>query len=261
MTELAEGLRISGSVAALVMGAGWLLSLMKRDVSIVDPMWSMVFVAAAWSMHLFGGGESGSGRSVLMLAMVTVWGVRLAAHLAERKWGSPEDYRYAAMRRRYRPFELWSMPVVFGLQGALVVVVSLPVQAVLTDRNASPLGWLDWLGLAVWGIGFAFETVSDAQLRRFRSDRANCRAVMDRGLWKYSRHPNYFGDCLVWWGIFLLGVSAGASWTVLGPLVMTLLLLRISGVALLERTIVDRRPGYADYVRRTSPFVPRRPRP
>jgi len=151
--------------------------------------------------------------------------------------------------------------IVFGLQGTLAVVVSLPLQAVLTDRNAAPLGWLDWLGLAVWVIGFAVETVSDAQLRRFRSGEANRRAVMDRGLWRYSRHPNYFGDCLVWWGIFLPAAAAGEWWTVVGPLVMTILLLRVSGVAMLERTIVDRRPGYADYVRRTSSFIPKRPRP
>lgn len=260
MAEVMEGLGITGSVAALLMGAGWLLSLLKRDASIVDPMWSLVFVTAAWSMYIRGG-ETGGGRSLLMLAMVTVWGIRLAVHLGIRKRGMPEDYRYAAMRRRFRPFEWWSLPVVFGLQGALVVVVSVPVQAVLTDRNAVPLGWLDWSGLAVWAIGFAFEAVSDAQLSRFRSDEANRRAVMDKGLWRYSRHPNYFGDCLVWWGIYLSAAAAGAWWTVAGPLVMTILLLRVSGVALLERTIGERRPGYADYAQRTSPFVPGRPRP
>ena len=260
MPEIVEGLRITGSVAGVLMGAGWLLSLFRRDASIVDPMWSIVFVAAAWSMYIRGGGETGGGRTVLMMVMVTVWGTRLAAYLGERKWGTPEDYRYAAMRRRYRPFELWSLLIVFGLQGALVTVVSLPVQAVLSDRSPSPLGWIDWLGLALWGVGFTFEAVSDAQLRRFRSDQANRRGVMDRGLWRYSRHPNYFGECLVWWGIFLPAMAAGAWWTFAGPLLMTILLLRVSGVALLERTIGERRPGYAGYAQRTSSFIPRRPR-
>ena len=259
MTEVSEGLRITGSVAAVVLGAGWLVSLLKRDASIVDPMWSMVFIFAAWSMYGWNAEGTGNPRSVLVLAMVTIWGVRLAAHLAERKWGTPEDYRYKAMRRRYQPFALWSLLIVFGLQGALVTVVSLPIQAVMTDRTGSPLGWLDRVGFIVWAIGFAFETVSDVQLRRFRSNEANHRAVMDSGLWRYSRHPNYFGDCLVWWGLYLPAMATGAWWTVIGPLVMTILLLRVSGVALLERTISDRRPGYVDYARRTSPFIPRRP--
>ena len=255
-----NGTAITGIVAAALMGAGWLVSLRKRDVSIVDPMWPAVFVAAAWAVWAWGDGGRGAGRSALVLAMVSVWGIRLAAHLAARKWGAPEDYRYAAMRRRWPNFVWSSLVIVFLLQSALVTVVSLPVQAVLTDAEPRPLGWIDWAGVIVWGTGFAFEAISDGQLRRFLVDPANRTAVMDRGLWRYSRHPNYFGDCLVWWGIYLPALATGAAWTVAGPLVMTVLLLRVSGVALLERTIGERRTGYAEYARRTSPFIPRPPR-
>ena len=260
MEAVLNGVAITGLVSAWVMGSGWLVSLRKRDVSIVDPMWPAVFVAAAWAVWIWGEGDQGAGRSALMLAMVSAWGIQLGAHLAVRKWGAPEDYRYAAMRRRRQAFEWWSLVIVFLLQGALVTVVSLPVQAVLTDAAAAPLGWIDWAGVVVWGTGLAFEAISDGQLRRFLAVAANRTAVMDRGLWRYSRHPNYFGDCLVWWGIYLLALAAGAAWTVVGPLVMTVLLLRVSGVALLERTISERRPGYADYARRTSAFIPRPPR-
>ena len=251
---------ITGIVAAVLMGSGWLVSLRKRDVSIVDPIWPVVFGAAAWAVWIWAEGDRGAGRSALMLVMVSVWGIRLGTHLAVRKWGAPEDYRYAAMRRRRRCFEWSSLIVVFLLQGALVTVVSLPVQAVLTDPDARPLGWIDWAGAVVWATGLAFEAISDGQLRRFLANESSHGAVMDRGLWRYSRHPNYFGDCLVWWGIFLPAIAAGSAWTIAGPLVMTFLLLRVSGVALLERTIAERRPGYADYARRTSAFVPRAPR-
>ena len=201
-----------------------------------------------------------SGRAWLMLAMVSAWGLRLSAHLAARKWGAPEDFRYQALRRRLQPFWLWSLLIVFGLQAALAAVVSLPVQAVLGDPDPSPLGWLDWVGAAVWAVGLAFESVGDEQLRRFKADAANRGTVMDRGLWRYSRHPNYFGDSMVWWGIWVVAMAAGAWWTVAGPLVMTILLLRVSGVTMLERSMGKRRPGYAEYAARTSTFVPMPPR-
>ncbi|MXY10997.1 MAG: DUF1295 domain-containing protein [Acidimicrobiaceae bacterium] len=254
-----SALAVAGLVAGALMGGCWLVSLIKRDVSIVDPLWPMVFVAVAWSVWLWGDG-AGSGRDGLMLVMVSAWGLRLGGHLTARKWGEPEDFRYQSLRRRLPPFWLWSLLVVFILQALLAVVVSLPVQEVLGDPSPSPLGWLDWIGAAVWAVGFGFEAVSDEQLRRFKADPANRGQVMDRGLWRYSRHPNYFGDCVVWWGIYLAAAAAGAWWTIAGPLVMTVLLLRVSGVALLERSIGKRRPGYAEYAARTSAFIPMPPR-
>ncbi|MYE57945.1 MAG: DUF1295 domain-containing protein, partial [Acidimicrobiaceae bacterium] len=161
-----SALAVAGLVAAALMGGCWLVSLIKRDVSIVDPLWPMVFVAVAWSVWLAGDG-AGSGRDGLMLVMVSAWGLRLGGHLTARKWGEPEDFRYQSLRRRLPPFWLWSLLVVFVLQALLAVVVSLPVQEVLDDPGPSPLGWLDWIGAAVWAVGFGFEAVSDEQLRRF----------------------------------------------------------------------------------------------
>ena len=254
-----SALGIAVLVAGVLMVGCWLVSLPKRDVSIVDPLWPLVFVAVAWSLRLWSDG-SDSGRAWLMLVMVSAWGLRLGAHLTARKWGAPEDFRYRALRRRLQPFWLWSLLIVFGLQAALAVVVSLPVQAVLGDSDPPPLGWLDWVGAAVWAVGLAFESVGDEQLRRFRADESNRGKVMDRGLWRFSRHPNYFGDSMVWWGLWTVAVAAGAWWTVAGPLVMTILLLRVSGVTVLERRIGQRRPGYAEYAARTSTFVPMPPR-
>ena len=254
-----SALGLAALVAGVLMAGCWLASLPKRDVSIVDPLWPMVFVAMAWSLWLWSDGAEGD-RSVLMLVMVSVWGLRLSAHLTARKWGAPEDFRYQALRRRLQPFWLWSLLVVFGLQAVLAVVVSLPVQAVLGDSDPSPLRWLDWVGAAVWVVGLAFESVGDEQLRRFKADEANRGKVMDRGLWRYSRHPNYFGDSVVWCGIWVVAVATGAWWTVVGPLLMTILLLRVSGVTVLERSMGERRPGYAEYAARTSAFVPMPPR-
>ena len=255
-----SALAIAGLAAAALMGGCWLVSLAKRDVSIVDPLWPMVFVAVAWAVWLWSDTGARAGRAVLMLAMVSAWGLRLGAHLTVRKWGAPEDFRYRALRRRWQPFWLWSVVIVFGLQATLAVVVSLPIQTVLSDSDPSPLWWLDWVGAVVWALGLAFESVGDEQLRRFTVDPANRGKVMDRGLWRYSRHPNYFGDAVGWWGIYLVAAAAGAWWTVAGPLLMTTLLLRVSGVTLLERRIGKRRPGYAEYAARTSVFFPMPPR-
>jgi steroid 5-alpha reductase family enzyme len=165
------------------------------------------------------------------------------------------------MRERRDGFAARSLVTVFGLQAAIAWVVSLPIQAVAADPSPAALGALDWLGVAVAAIGIGFEATADLQLARFLgSDRA-AGAVMDRGLWRYSRHPNYFGDTVFWWGIWLLALATGSGWwTLIGPALMTFLLLRVSGVALTERTIERRRPEYARYVERTSAFVPRRPR-
>ncbi len=259
MTSLA----VAAGVAAVLMVGCWLVSLRLKDASVVDPLWPMVFVAVAWVVWLSSGDSGdGIGRKLLLAVMVTLWGLRLGIHLALRKRGEPEDYRYVAMRARFQPFELWSLLIVFGLQGVLATVVALPLIAVMGAgaADSSAVWWLDWVGAAVWAIGLLFETIGDFQLTRFRADPANRGKVLDRGLWRYSRHPNYFGDCVVWWGMWLVAAAAGDWWTVVGPLLMTILLLRVSGVALLERTIGKRRPEYAEYVAHTSAFVPLPPR-
>jgi steroid 5-alpha reductase family enzyme len=163
------------------------------------------------------------------------------------------------MRARHGASFGWvSLFTVFWLQGVILWVVSLPLLGAVTGRP--PLGVVDALGAAVFAAGFVVEAVADAQLRRFRADPTRGAAVMDRGLWRYSRHPNYFGDAVLWWGLYLLAVGAGAWWTVPGPLMMTLLLLKVSGVTLLERGLVETKPEYAAYARRTSVFIPLPPR-
>jgi len=235
----------------------WLVSVAKRDASIVDSLWGPLFALAALAYALpFA---ELTARGALVVALVVAWALRLAIHITARNSGAGEDYRYREIRRRNEPnFALKSLYLVFGLQAVLAWLISLPLLA--AQRGAAPLGVLDALGLALVLGGLVIETAADRQLARFKRDSANRGRVLDRGLWRYSRHPNYFGECCVWWGFGCLGLAAGGWWSLVSPLLMTWLLLRVSGVALLERTIADRRPGYADYVRRTSAFLPLPPR-
>ncbi len=245
------------SLRLAAMFALWLLSLRLRNASIVDVWWGPGFACIAILTHQAA--PSGHGLVTLLTAL---WGLRLGAYLLWRNAGRGEDPRYIAMRRHHgEHFPRVSLFTVFGLQGLLMWFVSLPVQvANAAGAPASP-GGLELAGVALFCLGLFFESVGDRQLARFRADPANAGAVMDRGLWRYTRHPNYFGDFCVWWGLFLVSLPApGAAFTVLSPLVMSLLLLRVSGVALLERSIGKRRPGYADYQRRTSAFLPLPPR-
>ena len=247
-------------LVAAAMLALWLLSLALRDVSIVDVFWGLGFVLVAHYARATTAGYA--PRATLVAALVTLWGVRLAVHLLWRNWGAGEDYRYAAMRRRWGDgFPLASLAVVFGLQAALMWIVSLPVQVAIASPTPPALGPFDVVGTMLVAIGLACEAIGDLQLARFKRDPANRGRVMDRGLWRYTRHPNYFGDTLVWWGLFAFALTSPAhAWTVVGPLVMTYLLTRLSGVPLLERKLTRTRPAYADYVARTSGFVPRPPR-
>jgi steroid 5-alpha reductase family enzyme len=240
--------------AALAFGlAGWLVSLAKRDVSIVDSMWSLMFVFSAGA-YVSQTGQT-EPRTLLVMSLLLVWALRLAIHISWRNWGEEEDYRYQQIRKNNSPhFALKSLYIVFGLQAVLAWFVSMPALAAL--GSTSELGLLDALGAAVWLTGFFFEAVGDFQLARFKGDPANQGKVMRTGLWRFTRHPNYFGDFCVWWGFYLIAVSAGAWWTLLSPLLMSFLLLKVSGVAMLEKTITQRRPRYADYIASTNAFFP-----
>lgn len=257
---MTEVLVVNALVLAGLFFGLWLVSLAVADASIVDIFWGMSFVVVAWVTALVADGAE--ARRVLLVVLVSVWGLRLSGYLAWRNLGKGEDYRYHAMRERYAPrFWLISLFVVFGLQAALSWIVSLPVQGGQVPADPDGLVILDYVGIVVWAIGLAFESIGDWQLARFKADPANLGEVMDRGLWRYTRHPNYFGDFLVWWGLYLVALATvDAWWTVVGPLVMSVLLIRVSGAALLERSLRKRRSGYEDYVRRTSAFFPRRPR-
>jgi steroid 5-alpha reductase family enzyme len=260
MASADEIVLIAGATALALMLGVWLLSLALRDASVVDVFWGIGFVLIAWVTYAAGDGWQ--PRGLLVAGLVTVWGLRLALHLARRNLGKPEDPRYAAMRRRHgERFWLVSLGTVFLLQGAAMWVVSLPVQMAQVADSPDHLTALDVLGMLGFACGLAFEAVGDRQLERFKADESSAGQVMDRGLWRYTRHPNYFGDALVWWGLFLIALShTGYWWTVVGPLTMTLLLTRISGVPLLERRMARTRPGYAEYMRRTSGFIPLPPR-
>jgi steroid 5-alpha reductase family enzyme len=245
-----------GASLALAI-AVWTLSVRLRDVSIVDSVWSLLVCLPAAVVVLAG--PSAGPRAVPVLLAALAWALRLSLYITWRHRGQPEDARYQAIRRRNEPnFAFKSLFLVFGLQAVLGWVVALPLMAAVA--SAAPLDALDAAGLALFAFGFTFEAVADAQLARFKADPAQRGHVMDRGLWRYTRHPNYFGEFCLWWGAWLVAASAGAWWTVVSPLLMTMLLLRVSGVALLEKDIAERRPAYAEYVRRTPAFWPGRPR-
>lgn len=250
---------LPGLAAMAVLAAGtWVVSTLRHNVAYVDRIWSLLFVSAAlvYAQALPATGP----RAGWVLALVLAWGLRLSAHITWRGWGHDEDRRYQAIRARNQPhFAFKSLFIVFGLQVLLGWLVSAPLLAALASPRA--LNPADGAGVALCLFGIAFEAVADWQLARFQHDASLRGQVMDRGLWRYSRHPNYFGECCAWWGFFLLALGAGAAWTVVSPLLMTVLLLRVSGVTLLEKDIAERRPGYRDYVRRTSAFIPRPPRP
>ena len=246
----AAGLAALIAVVTLV----WIVSLVLRNASIIDPFWSLLFLVAAVVYATFSDQPAG-GRRFLIIALVAVWAMRLAGYLFWRAWGEEEDYRYQAMRAKAGDsFPVRSLLTVFWLQGVLAWIVSLPLLAAVDGSR--PLGWPDWLGLAVFAVGWVFEAGSDWQLARFKADPTNTGRVLDRGLWAYTRHPNYFGNFAMWWGFYLVALSAGGWWSIVGPLLMSFLLLRVSGVAMLEKTIVNRRPGYDEYVRTTNAFFP-----
>jgi steroid 5-alpha reductase family enzyme len=246
-------------VLAIPMLALWLVSVRIRDVSIVDLFWGIGFVlVVVWSYVRAGSFDL---KPTVLVVAVAVWGLRLSGYLAWRNWGKGEDRRYQNIRANYGASFWWiSLFIVFGFQGALIWLVSWPVQWALAAGPA-PMSPLNWAGVAIVAVGIAIETAADLQLARFKSDPASKGQVCASGLWRYSRHPNYFGDFVVWWGLFMAAYSGAAYlWTVVGPVAMSVMLLRVSGVALLEKDIAERRPMYADYVRRTSAFVPLPPR-
>jgi steroid 5-alpha reductase family enzyme len=260
MASAGDVMLLAGAVALGLMIGVWLLSLWLKDASIVDSFWGLGFVAIAWVAYAAGDGWQ--TRGLLVAGLVTAWGLRLSVHIARRNVGKPEDYRYVAMRRKHGSrFWLVSLGTVFILQAAIMWVVSLPVQMAQVSAMPDHLTVLDVVGTLVFLAGLGFEAIGDLQLERFKADESNSGRVMDRGLWRYTRHPNYFGDATVWWGLFLITVSHTEYWwTVVGPAMMTFFLTRVSGVPLLERRMARTRPGYAQYVERTSGFIPLPPK-
>jgi steroid 5-alpha reductase family enzyme len=239
----------------------WIASLARRDASLADRVWPWLIagpgLAFAWLRP-----DPLDLRATLVLALLLAWALRLSLYLSWRNWGHGEDRRYRAMREARGPAFAWqSLYVVFGLQALIAWVVSAPLLGLFTGGGA--WGAWDLAGLALAGFGIAFSALADLQLARFLNRPRAAGAVMDQGLWRWSRHPNYFGEACLWWGLWLLALGAQGwhgAWSVVSPLLMTWLLLKVSGVTLLEQDMATRRPAYADYVRRTSAFVPWPPR-
>jgi steroid 5-alpha reductase family enzyme len=244
-----EGLGVVVMAAVLA----WLVSWYKRDVSIVDSLWPLLFLLLGFANAVFS--HQWGQRASLLLILLAVWTLRLSIYITWRNWGHGEDRRYQAIRARNEPhFAVKSLYLVFGLQAVMSWVIGLPLHGAIMGNGR--LGVCDVMGVALWLVGVVFEAGGDFQLAHFKADTANHGKVMDRGLWRYTRHPNYFGDFCVWWGFYLIAVAAGAWWSFPGPVLMSALLMRVSGVTLLEKDIAERRPAYVDYIKRTNAFFP-----
>jgi steroid 5-alpha reductase family enzyme len=252
-----------GFIAMLIMMTTlWGVSLALKDSSIVDIFWGVGFILMAWTYYFTV--EGAAPRQLLIVILVTVWGLRLASYIIYRNWGKGEDFRYQSMREDRGESWWWvSFFQVFLLQGILFWVISLPLLAAQAADTPAALTLVDYIGIAVWGIGFFFETVGDLQLAVFKSKPENEGELLTSGLWRYTRHPNYFGDAAVWWGYGIIALATMTAFGVIsliGPAIMTYLLLRVSGVAMLEKSLKDTKPGYEEYVRKTSGFFPLPPK-
>lgn len=245
---------ILGLLILALMTLLWLVSLPLKNSSIVDIFWGTGFVITAWAAFLITP-DGPTARKLLICALVTIWGLRLSIHIFIRNHGKPEDFRYQKWREESgKAWWLRSFFRVFLLQGVLMWIISAPLLAAQLVNQ--PLFWLDYLAVAVWLIGFFFEAVGDWQLARFKSNPANKGKVLSTGVWRFTRHPNYFGDAAQWWGYYLVAAAAGGWWTVFSPILMTLFLMRVSGVTLLEKSLKKDKPGYQDYMATTSEFIP-----
>lgn len=255
-------LLVDAAVVAACFGVLWLIALRLRDVSFVDAWWALGIAVIAWTTFLIAR-ETGQ-RAVLMLALCTVWGLRLGLYLLWRWRRNGPDRRYQTMAGKAQSergigFGQWALTSVFALQAPLQYIVALPVQ--LGPLGGDAIGPVAAVGAALALIGILFESIGDAQLARFKADPANAGAVMDKGLWRYTRHPNYFGDACTWWGLWLMAAESPFGWlTVAGPILLTVLLTRWSGVPTTEGRMRRKKPGFEDYVRRTPAFVPWFPR-
>ena len=251
---------ITGLVILVFMSVLWMVSLLLKNSSIVDIFWGPGFVLAAWTAFALTPGGF-APRKWLVAVLVTIWGLRLALHILTRNWGKPEDFRYQKWRDETGPAWWWrSFFRVFLVQGVLMWIISTPLLAAQAGARPASLTFLDFIALPVWAVGLIFEALGDWQLARFKADPSNKGKVMDSGVWKFTRHPNYFGDSAQWWGFYLVAAAAGGFWTIFSPVLMTFFLLRVSGVALLEKTLKETRPGYKEYMQTTSAFIPWFPR-
>jgi steroid 5-alpha reductase family enzyme len=243
-------------VIMIMMTTLWIISVFIKNVSIVDLFWGLGFMVTGWFYYF--NTEGLEPRKLVLMIMVTIWGLRLSGYLTWRNAGKGEDFRYKQFRKNYGEKRYWwiSFFQTFLLQGVLMWLISVPLLGAQYQSGNSHLGVIDFAGIVLWIIGITFESGGDFQLARFKADPSNKGKVLDSGFWKFSRHPNYFGDAAVWWGYGLLSIAAGSFLPALGSLLMTALIIKVSGVALLEKSLVSDKPGYREYVERTSAFIP-----
>ena len=234
----------------------WIYSVIIKNASIVDIFWGLGFVIIATYLFLFV--ESLSARKLILFTLVSFWGIRLSIHLFFRNYGKGEDFRYQKFRKDYGEHRYWwiSFFQVFLLQGVLMLMIASPLVGVFVSDNNIPLNIFDFLAIALWLIGISFEAGGDYQLAKFKSSRRNKDEVLSTGFWKYTRHPNYFGDAAVWWSYALFAIAAQQYWFVPGAILMTWLIIKISGVAMLERSLTTDKPAYKAYAERTNAFFP-----
>jgi len=250
---------IAGLVTLGLMTALWLVSLLLKNSSIVDIFWGTGFVILAWVYFVLTP-DGFMTRKLILVILVSIWGLRLSLYILWRNLGKPEDFRYQKWREESSSRWWWkSYFQVFMLQGLLLWIISTPLLAAQIHPAPERLTVLDIFGVVLWAFGFYFETTGDLQLARFKANPVNRGKVLEHGVWRYTRHPNYFGDAAQWWGYFLIATANGGWWTIFSPILMTTLLMRVSGVTLLERTL-EIRPGYKEYIEKTSAFIPWFPR-
>jgi steroid 5-alpha reductase family enzyme len=256
-------LEVYGIVALVILGfmtVIWLASLILRNSSIVDIFWGSGFVLANWAYFALTP-DGFPARKWLISILVTIWGLRLSSYILWRNWGQGEDFRYQKLREEARGKWRWqSFFKVFLLQGLWMWIISAPLLAAQISPTPARLTALDFAAILVWAIGFFFEAVGDLQLARFKANPANKGRVLRTGVWRYTRHPNYFGDATQWWAYYLVATAAGGFWTVFSPILFTALLLRVTGVALLEKSLKEAKPEYREYMETTSAFIPWFPR-
>ena len=256
---------VLGTNLLLTLGAVlvlWLISILIRDVSIIDMVFGVILFAVTVNTYFLA--EGVEQRKQLLLLLVGIWMIRITAHLVRRNWGHGEDPRYSKLRSWVnddRAFIWLSLRKVFLLQGIVLWFASLPVQFAQVLNAPLALGWIAYLGVVIWLVGIVFETVADIQLTRFRKDPSTRGTVLNTGLWRYSRHPNYFGELCVWWGLFL--IACDNPWgilTIIGPILYSYLIVNVTGQATLDKKLARERPGYKEYMQSTSGMIPMPPR-